>query len=205
MSLLLSKVTPAVIRSSKSSAMWPRRWSLFALSVSSGESRSSGWEMSVLRSTIGPSVDVALVAVLDREAADIIFGRFARLTAFVLDHLQERFVDDARHLLLVAADVEMRAFLEPGIKLARLFDHAVLDIDLVGAVAREGDVEASENAVFQPLLPFDLIEEVAAQVALAEEQPRPSGGGARFAFLKEAAERRDSGAWPDHDDRHVVA
>src|SRR5438067_906426 len=171
MSLLLSKVTPPVMRSSRSCAMLPRRWSLLAFSVSSGESRSSGCEMSVLRSTIGASVDVLLVAVLGGEAVDIVFRPFARVTALALDHLQQRLVNVARHILLITAHVEVRAFLEPRVELARLRKHSVLDVNLVGPVAREGDVEAAQHAVLQPLLPFDLVEEVATHVALAEEQP----------------------------------
>src|SRR5258708_15164808 len=134
MSLLLSKVTPPVIRSSRSCAMFPRRWSLLAFSVSSGESRSSGCEMSVLRSSIGASVDVLLVAVLGGEAADIVLRSLARVTALALDHLQQRLVNVARHVLLVAAHIEMRALFEPGVKLARLFQHAVLDVDLARPV-----------------------------------------------------------------------
>src|SRR5439155_14753741 len=135
MSLLLSKVTPPVIRSSRSCAMLPRRWSLLAFSVSSGESRSSGCEMSVLRSSIGASVDVLLVTVLGRQAANIVLSVLARVTAFAVDHLQQRLVNVARHILLVAADVEMRALFEPRIKFARLLQHAVLDVHLVGVIA----------------------------------------------------------------------
>src|SRR5438045_281283 len=123
MSLLLSKVTPPVMRSSRSCAMLPRRWSLLAFSVSSGESRSSGCEMSVLRSTIGASVDVLLVAVLGGEAVDIVFRPFARVTALALAHLHQRLVNVARHILLIAAPVELRAVLEPGVKRQRPARH----------------------------------------------------------------------------------
>ena len=65
----------------------------------------------------------------------------------------------------------MRALFQPGVDVARLFFHSVLNIEFGGAVARECGVEAGEDPVLQPLLPFDLVEEVAAQIALAEEQP----------------------------------
>src|SRR2546423_13210 len=59
----------------------------------------------------------------------------------------------------------MRAFLDPRVKLARALEHTMLDIDLVGRILRESDVELREDAVLQPLLHFELIEEVAAPVA----------------------------------------
>src|SRR2546423_5299739 len=204
MSLLLSKVTPPVIRSSRSCAMLPRRWSLLAFSVSSGESRSSGCEMSVLRSSIGASVDVLLVAVLGGEVQQIILRFLPRQIALPPDHLDQRFMDVVRHRLLIAAHIEVRAFLEPGIQIASLFEHAVLHVDLVSAVTRKGHVEAAQYAVLQPLLPFHLIEEVAAEIALAKEQPRAARGSANLPLLKEGAERGDARAGADHDDRNVV-
>ena len=80
------------------------------------------------------------------------------------------------HRLLIAADIEMRAVLEPREEVARLLVHAVLDVSLGAGIAREGNVEAGKNAFVQPLLPFDLVEEIAAEIALAEEEPRFAGG-----------------------------
>ena len=112
-------------------------------------------------------------------------------------------MDVLGHRLLVAADVEMRAVLEPGEQLGAALPHAVLDVDLLGLIAREGDVEAGEQAVLQPLLPFELVQEIVGEVAIAEEQPVAPAGTCRLPLLQEGAKRRDAGAGADHDDRPV--
>src|SRR5438105_2911216 len=106
-----------------------------------------------------------------REAADKVFSGLARRGALPLDDLDQRLIDVARHRFLIAANVEMRTVLEPAIQLTRLLEHAVLDISLVRAIARECDIKPTEDAILQPLLPLKLIEEVAAEIAFAEEQP----------------------------------
>src|SRR5690606_14609985 len=93
----------------------------------------------------------------------------------------------------VAADIEVRALLQPGMDVARLLAEAVLDVELLRAVAREGDVHPCQRAVGQPLLPFGLVEEVAAEMALTEEQPRPAAA-ARLALLQEGAIGGNAGA-----------
>src|SRR5258708_4428688 len=122
------------------------------------------------------SVDVALVAV---------FGRVAG------------------HRFPIAAHVEMRTVLGRAIQLTRLLEHAVLDISLVRAIAREGDIEPSEDAILQPLLPLELVEEVAAEIALAEEQPGAAGCGSRLPLLKERTERRAARSPAHHHDGHL--
>ena len=49
------------------------------------------------------------------------------------------------------------------------------------------------------MLPLELVEELALEVAGPEEQPVATGGALRFAVLQEPAERRDAGARADHD------
>src|SRR5437764_15021001 len=101
MSLLLSKVTPPVIRSMRSPAILPRSWSLLNFNASSGPSLSRGCEMSVLRSMVGAvilglSINVALVTVLGGEAPDIIFRLLPRAPAFALDDFEQGGMDVTR-------------------------------------------------------------------------------------------------------------
>ena len=100
------------------------------------------------------------------------------------------------HRLLVVA-AEVRAVLEPGEQLGAALPHAVLDVDLLGLIAREGDVEVGEQAVLQPLLPFELVQEIVGEVAIAEEQPVAPAGARRLPLLQEGAKRRDAGAGAD--------
>ena len=97
----------------------------------------------------------------------------------------------------------MRAVLEPGEQLGAALPHAVLDVDLLGLIAREGDVEVGQQAVLQPLLPFQLVQEIVGEVAIAEEQPVAPAGSRGLPLLQEGAKRRDAGAGADRDDRPV--
>ena len=85
-----------------------------------------------------------------------------------------------------------------------LFPHPVLDVDFLRRVAREGDVHAGERAVFQRVLPVELVEEIVGVLAVAEEQPAAPFRRDGAALLHEGAERRDAGARADHDDVFVL-
>src|SRR3712207_2358956 len=93
------------------------------------------------------SVHVALVAALTPEVGDVGRGVLRRAPAYLGDDPVQRGVDVPRHALLVAADVEVRAVLQPGEQVAAALPHPVLDVDLLRLVAREGDVDPGERAV----------------------------------------------------------
>ena len=76
----------------------------------------------------------------------------------------------------------------------------MLNVDLVGSVPREREVDPGERAVPKRVLPFELIEEIVRVAPVAEEQPGPPGRAGGSALLHEGAKRRDAGARPDHDD-----
>ena len=105
------------------------------------------------------------------------------------------------HAQRVAADINVRAFLDPRPQIAPGLAHAVLHVDLLLAVARPGERQAREQAGGAHLAELLLVEEVVIAALMAEEQPvRPARLGG-LALLQEGAERRDAGAGPDHDDR----
>ena len=81
----------------------------------------------------------------------------------------------------------------------------VLDVDLLGLVARERDVHAGERSLGDGLLPVELVEEVVGEAALAEEQPALAPVAALAPVLDEGPERRHAGARADHHDRYVAA
>ena len=76
------------------------------------------------------------------------------------------------HRADAAADVKCASFLQPTVQFAALLGHAVLHVDLLALVAREGHVQPREHAQLQPAEPLYLIEEIAAEAAVAEKQPR---------------------------------
>src|SRR3546814_1049724 len=108
-------------------------------------------------------------------------------------------MDIGRHGGGIAADVEMRAFVKPGVEVGRLLQQPMLYIGFHALVARKGDVHAGEGAGLEMLLPLGLIEEVAAEVALAEEQPGAPAGAPRLPLLQEGTVRRHACAGADQD------
>src|SRR5476649_2541061 len=100
----------------------------------------------------------------------------------------------------IATDVKMSAVLQPGVQLGALFAQTVLDIGLGRLVARKRKVDAMQCALFQCLLPLDLIEEVLRKMAIAEEQPVAATGTTFLPLLHERAKRRYARARSDHDD-----
>src|SRR5690606_4162845 len=150
------------------------------------------------------SVDVDLVAAAFLQAAEIVRGGGLSEAALLLDDGEKGTMDVGRKPCAVAADIEVSAFLKPGVEVARLVHQPVLDIGLRSAVAREGHIHARQDAVLEKALPFRLIEEVAIEIAFAEDQPGFAGSPARLALLEEGAIGRDAGSRPDHDDRRIV-
>jgi hypothetical protein len=49
-------------------------------------------------------------------------------------------------------------------------------------------------------LPFELVEEIVGEAAVAEEQPRATASASGATLLHKRAEWRNSGAKPYHDD-----
>src|SRR3979409_1501011 len=109
---------------------------------------------------------------------------------------QRRIPDVLGHALGIAADVEMRAFFEPRPELGRVLAHAMLDVDLLRLVAREGEVELLEHAAALPIDDLVFVEKIRGAFLLAEEQPVGRLGAARLALLEESAERGDAGTGP---------
>ena len=71
-------------------------------------------------------------------------------------------------------------------------------------VTREREIKAMQLLFRQRLLPLDLIEEFAAKVPIAEEQPVSTARSRRHAMLEEGPERRDPGAGANHDDVSIA-
>ena len=105
-----------------------------------------------------------------------------------------------RHAAFVAADVDVGAAFDPVPQGFGLFEYAVLDVDFMSLIARECEVDAGENPVVVPLLPFGLIEKIFGEVGVAEEEPVVAGCVGGGAFLQEGAEGGDAGSGADHDD-----
>ena len=98
----------------------------------------------------------------------------------------------AGHALRVAADIEDGTAFDPLVNIAGSLADAVLYVDLLRLVARECDIEPVEASPLQVPLPFELVEEVAREVPVTEEQPVPTARATFRTLLDDAddAERR---------------
>src|SRR5438876_654761 len=105
----------------------------------------------------------------------------------------QRAVDVVRHPVLVAANEELRALFQPVPDVARVLAQAMLDVDLLGLIARKRGVEPEESVapVRGELI---LVEEVAGAALLAEEQPVAAARAQHATLLDERPERGEAGA-----------
>ena len=75
----------------------------------------------------------------------------------------QRGVDVLGHAGGVAAEVEHGTFLQPRPQVGAPLPETVLDVDLLGLVAGEGDVHPGERTFGRGLLPLQLVEEVVGE------------------------------------------
>eukprot|EP00047_Mylnosiga_fluctuans_P002363 m.224202 g.224202 ORF g.224202 m.224202 type:complete len:637 (+) comp11058_c0_seq1:190-2100(+) len=112
-----------------------------------------------------------------------------------------------RHLLGIAAHVDIRAPLEQLADLLAVVAQVVLHIHLAGLVARGGHGEMCQGAGLLGTVQLVAVEIVVLAALAPEEEHRVANGlSGRLgmqALLDEAAERREAGAGADHDDRDL--
>src|SRR5258708_40303179 len=108
---------------------------------------------------IGPSVNVGLIAI---GLFELIYeiSPSARMATMGAGNLHQRLFHIFGHARSVAADIEMCAGVKPSPKLFSLFAHSVLDIDLLGAIARPGRRQACEDARGEKMLEFFPVKKV---------------------------------------------
>src|SRR5262249_26963768 len=92
-------------------------------------------------STPSGLIDVALVAAFATEVGKPGLGGGPVHLAVLGDQEDQRGIDVLGHALGVAADIDVRPALQPRPQPRRVFAHAMLDVDLVRLVAREGEVK----------------------------------------------------------------
>src|SRR5690606_12864354 len=98
------------------------------------------------------------------------------------------------------AHIQVRAAFQPVEQPSAVLFHSMLHVYLLLLVARKGHVHAREGAVLSVAQPFELVEEVAREVAVAEDQPVVALVTVLAAMLDKRAIGRDAGAGADHDD-----
>src|SRR3954462_11868341 len=105
-------------------------------------------------------IDVALVAALTTEVGQVSLGGTGIKAATLRDNALKHAMDVFRHALLVTADIDMAAILQPGMEFGPPVPHLVLNIGFLRLIARERDVDPTQGTALQMVLPFKLVEEV---------------------------------------------
>mmetsp|Transcript_85706 Transcript_85706/g.242694 ORF Transcript_85706/g.242694 Transcript_85706/m.242694 type:complete len:245 (+) Transcript_85706:595-1329(+) len=157
-----------------------------------------------------PSVQLWAVAALLDEAVQLLAGRLRGQPAAQLERLGHR----VQHVLLpvarLAAQVEVPLLLhQRAVHALGLRLDLVLDVDLVGAVAREGWAQVGEHPLLRELLQLVAQDVVLLPVAAAEEQPHLPGAlramvlDVPVALLGEREEGRNTGARTCHHHGHL--
>ncbi len=158
----------------------------------------------VVFKVFGPvSVDILAVAFLFFQRLDIFLGLLRALAAVFFDNLVEGGIDILRHPLRIAADIEIRAVLEPIEKLGAVLVHAVLHINFVLLIAGKCRVEPVKRSIRQRRLQFFAVEKIRGRALVAKEKPIPPRRPRRLALLQKRTERRNASSRADHDHRRV--
>jgi hypothetical protein len=94
---------------------------------------------------------------------------------------------------------------EPFPNLSGIVLHQMLDINLLGLIARPCAIEPCEKAFFLEPLEFLAVGKIAPLVLRPEKEPVLSFCSGRPALLQVRAERRHAGSGAHHDDWNVGA
>src|SRR5262245_36796457 len=90
----------------------------------------------------------------------------------------------------ITTDIEVRALLQPRPYLRAFLLHAILHVDLVLLIPREGNVESRKRAIKQPGFDFVAIKKILFAALIAEEKPVLSACAGCNTILEKGAERR---------------
>ena len=108
-------------------------------------------------------------------------------------------MDVLGHAFGITADVKVGSTIEPSPEFGPLLEHAVLDVDFLGLIAREGGGEFVEMTGFLSLGKLIAVKKIATGALVTKEEPIFPWMGVVFAMLEEGAEGGDASAGSDHD------
>src|SRR5688572_20722419 len=103
-------------------------------------------------------------------------------------------IDILRHPASIPADIKVSTGFEPVPQVCCRLEHAMLNVSLLGLIAREGEVQSVQIAARLPLLERLLIKEVGRASLITKEEPVLSGCAGDEPLFEERAEGRDPSA-----------
>ena len=130
----------------------------------------------------------------------VVFGHAAVLNGDV----DEGTVHVLCHVLLVAADVEVRPVLEPIPNFLAVLLESMLDVDFLFLVTGPCGCELVEVSLVNPSFNGVLIVEFGLRRLIAKEEPVPTAAPVMDALFHEGSEWSDSSPGPNHDDVDVL-
>src|SRR5713101_1841519 len=158
-----------------------------------------------LPNSITPAlIHVALVALVALEFLDVRVGLIDRFAALCLHDFAQRGIDILGHSARVTANKKLRTLgIDPFPDFRRVLENTVLDVNLMGLIARPRTIEPRENAFALESIEVFLVGIIAFLPLRSEEEPVFSFCTESHSFLQIGAKRGDAGARSDHDDRSV--
>src|SRR5580698_6745388 len=112
-------------------------------------------------------IDIALIALLLLHRSKVLSGMFQGSVGALGDDVQQGEFDVLGHARGVAADVEVGTTFEPLVESSAMHLHAVLNVDLLRLIAREGSIKAGQGAVLVHRGELLFVEEVERAALLA--------------------------------------
>ena len=89
----------------------------------------------------GPSIDVALISLIGFHLLDVFDGFFFGLSTVIVDGFVKRFVNIASHVDGIAANIKMRAAVDPVPYFFGSFVDFILHVDFEILISRPSEVE----------------------------------------------------------------
>src|SRR5216683_6920686 len=141
-----------------------------------------------LPNSITPAlIHVALVALVALEFLDVRVGLIDRFGALLLHDFAQRGIDILGHSARVPANKKLRTLgIDPFPDFRRVLENTVLDVNLMGLIARPGTIESCENAVAFESIEVVLVGIVAFLPLCSEEEPIFPFRSERLSFLRYA-------------------
>src|SRR3954469_6379445 len=102
------------------------------------------WELLVSGMAASISIDIALITFFGFEFCHVLGRLIGCFAACSLNYLMQRAIDIGCHSRGVAANVEMRAFFQPGPDFRSILNQSMLNINFLFLIAGKGDIEMGE-------------------------------------------------------------
>src|SRR6266705_6474510 len=117
-------------------------------------------------------IHIPLITFLILQFLDVFISLLDAFAALLLDDFSQRSINVFGHPTRIATHEKVRAFgVDPFPNFGGVFRHLMLDVDLLGLVARPCAIQPCEKSFFQVRVELVPVRKIAALMLRAEEEP----------------------------------